>query len=89
MNTFNIFNVINHLNQSLKNKYIIEKSEINSDEINFSNDLLEIIENYIYSINEDFEEGQIDIYEEGFFHEDKEKKENESFDPDYEIEKYG
>jgi len=59
MDTFNTFNVINHLKTTVENKYNYEQSELNRREIKFSNQLLNKIEYYIHSIN-DFIDGHIE-----------------------------
>ena len=71
MITFNIFNVLKHL------------SDLNKIEINFANNLSEIIDNYIIAINNDYEDGQLIDHEEG---EDMEFDLQSNEDSDFEIE---
>jgi hypothetical protein len=59
MSSFNIFNVVNELTKCVKKNYKYKYSGSNNLEINFAKSLFEIIENYIHSIDNDFECGEI------------------------------
>lgn len=83
MLSFNVINVINVLTQSIINKYDIEWSDVNESEINFANHLLEIIENYVKSIN-DYEDGELVSDEDSCESDDmSDCYANEENDPDY------
>jgi hypothetical protein len=63
MSTINIFNILNNLTELVNKNYIYKNSDLNSFEKNLARSLFETLENSIFSISEDFEEGElIDYY---------------------------
>lgn len=60
MDSFNIFNVLNHLNGLVGDKFINVQSELNNIEIRFSKQLFNKIVYYMDSIN-DFIDGELDM----------------------------
>lgn len=84
MTTFNVFNVLQQLNDLCYNNYDLMNSDLTKNEVNFANNLFEMIDNYMQSIN-DYEDGQlIDAYTDDEIS-DNEYQENES-DSDFDIE---
>ena len=59
MSTINIFNIINKLKKLVSDNYLYQESKINKLEINLAKSLYEIIENYINSINNDYQDEEL------------------------------
>ncbi len=59
MTTINIFNIVNHLQKCVQINYKNSYSKLIKLEINLAESLFEIIENYIKSIDDDIENGEL------------------------------
>ncbi len=63
MSTINIFNILNNLTELVNKNYVYKNSDLNSVEKNLARSLFETLENSIFSISEDFEEGELIDYD--------------------------
>jgi hypothetical protein len=63
MSTINIFNILNNLTELVNKNYVYKNSDLNSVEKNLAMSLFETLENSIFSISEDFEEGELIDYD--------------------------
>lgn len=62
MSTINIFNILNNLTELVNKNYVYKNSDLNSVEKNLARSLFETLENSIFSISEDFEDGELIDY---------------------------
>lgn len=63
MSIINIFNILNNLTELVNKNYVYKNSDLNSVEKNLARSLFETLENSIFSISEDFEEGELIDYD--------------------------
>ncbi len=62
MSIINIFNILNNLTELVNKNYVYKNSDLNSVEKNLARSLFETLENSIFSISEDFKEGELIDY---------------------------
>ena len=60
MKSFNVLNVLDTLNELIKQNYVVNQSCVNQFEIDFANNLFEIINKFVYNINENIENGELE-----------------------------
>jgi hypothetical protein len=62
MSIINIFNILNNLTELVNKNYVYKNSDLNSVKKNLATSLFETLENSIFSISEDFKEGELIDY---------------------------
>ncbi len=62
MSIINIFNILNNLTELVNKNYVYKNSDLNSVEKDLATSLFETLENSIFSISEDFKEGELIDY---------------------------